>query len=210
MTEQQPEPAQPEEPEQQPEPAPQPVEHEPEPAPPSGPPTIEVATDPFERGEDMETVDQIRNDLLDRLKAEVEAAGWAPAAVDATLRVEDIVDTGQVVLRAEAVLREAEDGRPARWERVHSEAGYRLRLKGANGETVVWSEHYADPRDVEHALALVQHAILAASTATIGVTSAAAATQAKSSTSNPLTPVLVDVEEDDEPEPEPTEAAEGD
>lgn len=179
--------------------------HEPEPSEPTGPPTIEVETDPITRGEQIEKVDEIRNDLIDRLKADVEAAGWNTDAVDVNLHLVDIDET-HVLLRAEAILREDHDARPARWERVRSEKGYRLRLKGANGEKVVWSEHYADPRDVEHALALVQHAVNAAAVGTLSVVSGAATAQAKSGNTNALTPLLVDVDERGEPDPADDEA----
>lgn len=44
---------------------------------------------------------------------------------------------------------------PGKWERVRTDAGWHLRLKGANGEIVVTSETYNDARQVAEALGLI-------------------------------------------------------
>lgn len=40
----------------------------------------------------------------------------------------------------------------AHWERVHTPAGWHLRLKGANGEIVLTSETYTEKRTCNEAL----------------------------------------------------------
>lgn len=47
---------------------------------------------------------------------------------------------------------------PARWQHVITDAGHHLRLTGANGETVLTSEVYTDPRQVGAALAVTRRA----------------------------------------------------
>lgn len=44
---------------------------------------------------------------------------------------------------------------PGTWQAVHTDAGYHLRLRGANGEDVVWDENHPDKRDVDNALQVV-------------------------------------------------------
>lgn len=45
--------------------------------------------------------------------------------------------------------------RPGTWQRVRTESGWHLRLIGANGEPVLTSEVYTDPRTVTNALILI-------------------------------------------------------
>lgn len=44
----------------------------------------------------------------------------------------------------------------AHWEHVLTDAGHHLRLRGANGETILTSEVYEDGRSVPEALAVVR------------------------------------------------------
>lgn len=46
------------------------------------------------------------------------------------------------------------------WEHVITDAGHHLRLKGGNGEIVLYSEVYVDPRSIENALSLVHSTCL--------------------------------------------------
>lgn len=48
---------------------------------------------------------------------------------------------------------------PGKWERVRTDAGWHLRLKGANGETVVTSEVYNDASTVTEAMHIVMRAV---------------------------------------------------
>ena len=46
--------------------------------------------------------------------------------------------------------------RPGKWQRVHTEAGWHLRLVGANGEPVLTTEVYVDREACDEALELVR------------------------------------------------------
>jgi uncharacterized protein YegP (UPF0339 family) len=41
------------------------------------------------------------------------------------------------------------------FEIIHNDNGYRCRQVAANGETIWWTEHYADVRDAEKAIVLM-------------------------------------------------------
>lgn len=46
--------------------------------------------------------------------------------------------------------------RPGTWQSVRTAAGWHLRLVGANGEPVLTTEVYTDPRQVEETLNLIR------------------------------------------------------
>lgn len=49
--------------------------------------------------------------------------------------------------------------RPGTWERVHTDAGWHLRLVGANGEPVMTSEVYEDRDSCDEALEIVRRSV---------------------------------------------------
>ena len=50
-------------------------------------------------------------------------------------------------------------GSVGKWVSVRTDAGYHLRLVGANGEVVLTSEKYDDPRSVQEAVNLVYRTV---------------------------------------------------
>lgn len=196
MTEQQPDPA------DQPDPSAESAETA-ESAEPPG--SLEVRSAPFPRGESAEAVDQIRTDLLDQLRQQVQDAGWAEEETQVSMRVIDVVDPDEPDPEPQMqafAMQAIRAPRPPHWQRVRSARGYRLRLVGANGERIVWSEHYTEPGTVADALDLVRASLQAP---TVALTSAAAA-ETKSATGTG--PFLVDVEETDDETDEPGEPGE--
>ena len=75
--------------------------------------------------------------------------------------------------------------RPGTWERVHTDAGWHLRLKGANGEPVLTSEVYIDPRSCENALEVAIRAIGLTDVYTVSIGGLLADVDERASTEEP-------------------------
>lgn len=77
--------------------------------------------------------------------------------------------------------------REPRWQHVQTDAGHHLRLVGGNGEPVLVSEVYEDPRSVLNALSVVRRSL---ASLTAGYAAAAAGTGSLVETVDERTPVV--------------------